>query len=765
VKIQQKRAIFGILAATLALGAGGVAMKTAPAPLANSTSALPEFNDAPKVASTKPAGPSGGKAPLVGELLPGATLAGKDGIADGGQIARVLTELLGRIHYAQQPLDDAMSARFLERLLDELDPQRLFFFQTDLAEFDKYRTSLDDLTKQGDVTPAQVIFGRFKERVASQIEFSLAALKSDKFDFTGNDTFVVDRKKSPAPANLEDAKKLWQERVRYEYLQEKLGGQKPEEIVKILTRRYTRLARTIRELDDYDIVERYLDSLAHAYDPHTDYLGKATTEAFNINYIRLSLFGIGAQLQAEDGYTKIMELIPGGPAERGKVLKPGDRIVAVAQGKNGEPVDVVDMKVDKVVEMIRGPKGTTVRLTIIPADATDPATRKVVEIVRDEVKIEEQAAKARIIEMPGANGAPTRIGVVELPTFYQDPDKGKSATDDIALLLKKLEEQKVSGVILDLRRNGGGLLPEAVSLTGLFIKQGPVVQVKDSRGSIRVESDEDASVAYDGPLVVLTSRFSASASEIVTGALQDYGRAIVIGDASTYGKGTVQAVLPLSQVMKQSQLNTSEDPGTIHLTVQKFYRASGASTQLEGVTPDITLPAATDALEIGERYMTFPLPWDTINAATYQKTNRVAPYLAELKKRSNARLSTDKDFAYLREQVERAKKMLAEKTISLNEEKRREDVKASKARQEARKKALAAQAANGEKIYPISLKDARKPGLPKAVTAKELADANKRPRAADPDAEAEEGPDVIETDFHLKEAQRILMDYVSLTKK
>lgn len=765
MKVQQKRAIFGVLAVTLALGAAGIAVQPRSSTRTNPSPALANITDAPKVASTKPAGPVSEDSTAVASALPGTKTAGKDGMTDGGLIARVLSQLLGTVHYAQHPMDDEMSNRFLERILDELDPQHLFFFQTDLNEFEKYRTTLDDLTLKGDVSPAQVIFGRFKERVASQVEFTLAALKTEKFDFTGNDSFTVDRKKSPAPANLEDAKKLWGERLRYEYLQEKLGNQKPDEIVKTLTRRYTRLARTIRELDDYDIVERYLDALAHAYDPHTDYLGKATTEAFNINYIRLSLFGIGAQLQSEDGYTKIVELIPGGPAERGKVLKPGDRIVAVAQGKDGEPVDAVDMKVDKVVEMIRGPKGTTVRLTVIPADATDPATRKVVEIVRDEVKIEEQAAKAKIIEMPGPNGTPVRIGVVELPTFYQDPDKGTSATDDIATLLKKLQEAKVSGVILDLRRNGGGLLPEAVSLTGLFIKQGPVVQVKYSNNRVRVESDEDANIAYDGPLMVLTSRFSASASEIVTGALQDYGRALIVGDASTYGKGTVQAVLPLSQIMKQNQTNTEEDPGTIHLTVQKFYRASGASTQLEGVKPDISLPAATDALEIGERYMTFPLPWDTIAAATYEKTNRVAPYAAELKKRSAARLATDKDFLYLRDQVERAKKMLAEKSISLNEAKRREEVTATKARQDARRKALAAQGDSGEKIYPISLKDARKPGLPNPVTAKELAAANKRPRATDPEDQDDDTPDVTEADIHLKEAERIMIDYVNMMKK
>ncbi|GAB4466038.1 MAG: carboxy terminal-processing peptidase [Armatimonadaceae bacterium] len=754
--INKKQGIIGALAATVAIGAAGLAFQAR-------TAQTPRFNleGAPAVASTTPAGPAGS---IVLDKLNVSKAAPKDASSDNSRIARVVASLLYQGHYSQQPLDAAMSARFMERLLEELDPQHIFFLQSDLKEFDEYRKSLAELTAKGDVSPASAIFARFKERVAQQTAYSAEVAKTGDFTFAGKDTFLLDRSEVAHPATLDEARKLWRERVRYEYLQEKLNGSKPDQIVKDLTRRYDRTARAVRELDEYDIAERYLTSLAHAYDPHTDYLGKSSTEAFNINFIRLSLFGIGAQLVSEDGYTKIVELIPGGPAERGGELKPGDRIVSVAQGKDGQPVDVVDMKIDKVVEMIRGPKDTVVCLTVIPAGAPDPSVRKTISIVRDKVKIEEQEAKGRIIEMPDASGKMTRVGVIDLPTFYMDPQTGKGATTDIAAILKKFEEQNVSGVILDLRRNGGGLLTEAVTLTGLFIKQGPVVQVKDFTGRVRVESDRNPAVAYDGPLVVLTSRFSASASEIVAGALQDYGRAVVVGDGSTYGKGTVQVVQPLEELMQDNNLKTTVNPGTLHLTVQKFYRASGASTQLKGVTPDIVLPAATDALEVGEKYMKFPLPWDTIESAKYEKTNRVTPYLAQLKQRSQQRLASDADFKYLVEQVARTKENITEKTVSLNEKERREELNEAKARAALRRKQLAQRKDSGERYYMISVKDARKPGLPTAMTANQLLAANKRERADDEENKNDE-LDVPEIDFHLEEGKRILRDYINLTRK
>jgi carboxyl-terminal processing protease len=471
--------------------------------------------------------------------------------------------------------------------------------------------------------------------------------------------------------------------------------------------------------------------------------------------------------------------------------------VAVAQS-NQPPVDVVDMKLNKVVELIRGPKSTEVRLTIIPGDATDPSIRKVVTLVRDEIKLEEQAAKARIIEMPPTQDAEgrqvyQRLGVIDLPSFYSsfelDGNRGgggeqKSTTTDVALLLRKLAQEKVTGVVLDLRRNGGGSLEEAINLTGLFIKEGPVVQVKDYDGKVFIDTDPDGSVWYEGPLVVLTSRFSASASEILAGALQDYGRALIVGDSATHGKGTVQSLLQLYPLMRQAGFAPTAEPGALKYTIRKFYRASGASTQLEGVTPDIILPSVNNHLEVGESALENPLEYDTIFPAKYEKLNRVRPYLAELKKRSESRVAKDVDFAYVREEEERYKKAKAEKSVSLNEDVRLKEKKEADERVKARKKELAARPEPPWKTYDISLKQARMPGLPdptvRTNTPKSAATSTNKPiiitkenakdeppaTVAKTDAEAEDAEgDVQAPDITLEETKRILQDYIQLVGK
>src|SRR5438477_4159114 len=500
-------------------------------------------------------------------------------------IAKVTASIFEGAHYLRKPLNDEMSSKFLDRYLDALDNLHIYFLQSDLKQFEGYRYELDDLTKQGDTTPARVIFARFRERLAQQYDYVVSLLKTEKFDFTGAERFVLNRKTLPRPQNLSEAKQLWRERVRYEYLQEKLNKEKSEEIDNIIKRRYTRILRAINEYDNDDVLQYYLTSLARVYDPHSDYMGKAELENFSIG-MKLSLFGIGALLRSEDGYCKIQELKPG-PAMRSKKLKPNDRIIAVAQG-DGEPVDVVDTKLSKVVELIRGPKDTEVRLTVIPADAPDPSVRKVVSLVREEIKLEDQEAKAKISELPGTDGKFMRLGLIDLPSFYSSFElanrKGnsepKSTTTDVARLLRKLNQEHVAGVILDLRRNGGGSLEEAISLTGLFIKEGPVVQIKNQNGAISVEKDPDPGILYEGPLIVLTSRFSASASEILAGALQDYGRALIVGDSSTHGKGTVQSLLQLANYMRRTGAAATNDPGAVKITIRKFYRASGSSTQL-----------------------------------------------------------------------------------------------------------------------------------------------------------------------------------------
>jgi len=748
-----------------------------------------------------------------------------------GRIAYVTARLLERNHYLHHRLDDELSASFFDRYLETLDPQHLHFTQEDLGEFDHYLERLDNLTltRSGvaDTSAAYEIFNRFFDRLAQRVAYAEELLKNQQFDFTKDERMLANRREAPYPKDLAEAKNLWRQRLRYEYLQEKMArqGEKKkkatsdvaptnnttdppptaaesepktdaEEIVDLLTRRYHRNLRFFREWDNEDVLQIYLTALARVYDPHSDYMNKIGADNFAIG-MNLQLFGIGALLTTDlDGYCKIQELKPG-PAMRSKKIKAGDRIVAVAQS-NAPPVDVVEMNLSKAVQLIRGPKGTEVRLTIIPADS--PSERRVVSLIRDEIKLEDQEVKGKIIELPVGGQKTTRIGVIELPSFYATIDFGakppdlagdeggtaqptpRSTSADVARLLKKFTEEHVAGVILDLRRNGGGSLEEAIKLTGLFIKEGPVVQVRASDNTLLVREDTDSGVVYDGPLIVLTSRFSASASEIVAGALQDYGRAVVVGDISTHGKGTVQNLNPLRFWVKPATATATNDPGQLKVTIQKFYRASGASTQLKGVMPDIVLPSVANySKDIGEAAQENPLEWDTIPSAEFEKLNLVAPCLAELLKRSSDRVATNKDFAYIHEDIALFRKHQADKTISLNEQERLKEKEEAEARQKARDKERLARKEPDRTIYELTLKQLDSPGLPPPVgktnllantlTTKDAgfgASTNtasvalKSPAAPlDPDADnEEEKPPAV--DAALEEAERILVDYISL---
>ena len=727
-------------------------------------------------------------------------------------IAKSAARVLERFHYSQIRFDDDLSAKFLSRYLESLDPQHLHFFKGDISEFDKYQNQLDDSTlRTGDTMPAHVIFDRMLQRSEERAAYVEQLLKTEKFDFKGNDRYTPVRKDAPWPADLIEAKQLWRQHLRFEYLQEKLtlrqkeenkkhekskteasnngkkgdtksakakseksetakSGEKPksqhEQIVDTLTKRYERMLRSFHELTADEVLEIYLTSLARVYDPHSDYMGRAQMENFQIS-MKLSLFGIGAVLTSEDGYCKIQSLVPG-PAMRSKQVKPGDRVVAVAQGPK-EAVDCVGMKLNKVVEMIRGQKGTEVRLTIIPADATDPSERKVVSLLRDEIKLEDQEAKAKIYEMPGSDGHLMRIGVIDLPSFYEDMEsrgaEHKSTSADVARLLKKLNEQKVAGIILDLRRNGGGALNEAIKLTGLFIKKGPVVQTKDPNGRIVGDADTDPSVLYDGPMIVLTSRFSASASEILAGALQDYGRALIVGDKSTHGKGTVQQLLRLKEILDDNKMEYNYDPGSLKFTIRKFYRPSGSSTQLRGVVPDLILPSMNNFAEVGESALDNPLEWDEVSSAKFEKLNRVERYVSELKKRSDQRIAKDTDFKYINEDIERFKKALADKSFSLNEEQRFKEMQEIKLVAEARDKERKGRKAVDEKLYEIALKDTDLPGLPPPgpkTNETALAESSAVTAAVDGDLEDEKAPAV---DATLDETKRILADYIVLSSK
>jgi len=560
-----------------------------------------------------------------------------------------------------------------------------------------------------------------------------------------------------------------------------------EEVVETLSHRYHRTLRFFTEWNNEDVLQTYLTALARVYDPHSDYLGRPQLEQFSIS-MNLSLFGIGAELISEDGYCKIRRLLPGGPAIKSKLIKENDRIVAVAQS-NQPPVDVVEMSLNKAVQLIRGPKGTEVQLTLIPAGA-DASTRTVVTLVRDQIPLEDSAAKSRIIDMPDRHGGTLRLGVIDLPSFYatfdtstsKDKPEPKSTTTDVAKLLDKLKQEKVAGVILDLRLNGGGSLDEAIKLTGLFVRTNPVVQVQDEQGRRQQADDPDPSVRYEGPLVVLTSRHSASASEILAGALQDYGRALIVGDSSTHGKGTVQQVNQLRALIRMDRSLTN-DPGALKLTIKKFFRPSGASTQLKGVIPDIVLPSvANESKDIGERALDNPLPWDTISSAKYDHFNLVEPYLGELRRRSVERVAADKEFAYVREDSELFKKRQADKTISLNERQRLKEQEENEVRQKARDKERLTRPEPQQKVYEITLKLADQPGLPPPVarTNAALSKLSVHPiagpagtitnsaAAAAPggdnadEAEAEKPPP---TDAPLIEAEHIMVDYLSLLPK
>jgi len=610
-------------------------------------------------------------------------------------------------------------------------------------------------------------------------------LQEDKFKFNTDEHILLDRRHAPYPKDLGEAKQLWSQRLRYEYLQEKLSREisptnsnliltlprsATAEITANLTRHYRWNLRLVTNWDGTDVLQAYLNALAHAYDPHSDYFNTEHAQDFSIG-MSLSLFGIGAQLREDDGYCKIDLLVHGGPAEKCKLLKEGDRIVAVAQS-NQPPVDVVDMELTKVVQLIRGPKGTVVRLTISPIE--DRAARRVVTLTRDEIKLEDQEAKARLIELPDGHGGTNRLGVVDLPSFYATIDlpgntehsTAKSTTADVSRLIKKLKSEKVAGIILDLRGNPGGSLEEAVKFTGLFIKDGPVVLARSSvDGPVNGDSDNDSSVLYNGPLVVLVNRLSASAAEIAAAALQDYGRALIVGDISTFGKGTVQNLNLLRPFfVGPATVSATNDPGTVKITIRKFYRVTGASTQLKGVMPDLVLPDVLNySTQYGESSLENPLPWDTVSSTNYCPLDLVRPYLDQLRRNSSARVATNQDFIYTRQDIDLFQKMQADKTASLNEHERLKERQEADARQKVRDQERAARKTPNVKIYDLTVEKADLPGLPPPAGETNAVAANSAPEGTNSTAAAAKVADAPKLpDPMLDETERILEDYISL---
>ncbi|HZR21556.1 MAG TPA: carboxy terminal-processing peptidase [Verrucomicrobiae bacterium] len=685
-----------------------------------------------------------------------------DAGSEEANITRLTARLLESSQFSHHRLDDELAAKFLDRYLDTLDSAHLLFLQSDLDNFDIFRPQLAQLTRQsGDTRPAHVIFARYLERLNQQVSYVTNLLSSETFDFSGHDQYQLEREHAPRPRNLAEAQHLWRQHVRFEFLQEKLADKKPEEIRTTLSHRYTRFQQTMSKFNSDSVVELYLNALAHVYDPHSDYLGHQQMESLSME-MNLSLFGVGATMRVEDGYCKVSEVMPGGPAARSGLVNPGDRIVAVAQS-DGEPVDVMDLPLSQAVELIRGPKGTTVKLTLIPSGA-DPSTRKTVSLIRDEIKLEDERARARIVDLPRGGNATRRVGVIDLPSFYASMKGAKggsheSATEDVARLITKLKAEHVQGVILDLRHNGGGSLEEAITLTGLFIRKGPVVQTRDPYGRVDVGGHEEGTVAYDGPLVVLTSRLSASASEILAGALKDYGRALIVGDSSTFGKGTVQEIIPLRPIFERNGLSHLIDPGALKVTIRKFYRPDGASTQMRGVKPDLVLPSLTDVRDIAEAAMKDPLEWDAVSILQHDSLNRVWPYVKFLRAQSTARLSNEADFVWLRAEVEQTRKNLATKSVSLNEAQRRRENMREQARADALMRERLASHKTEPPTYEITVQNSAFPGLPGASNA--MMPIVKKSLAAEPTPADDESS--FAANIELRETENILADYIDLS--
>ena len=589
--------------------------------------------------------------------------------------AKLVYGLLSDSRYAYRPraLDAALSADVFKRYLEALDASKLFFSAQDVANFGPYKTTLDDAIKSGDMEPAYAIFAIYKQRVSERSAYARGLLKQDIFDFSGHDRWYYDREHAAWAADPATLDTLWKQSVRNDWLRLKLAGKKPDEIRKTLDKRYANLAEAISELNGEDAFQSFLNAYTSAIDPHTDYFNPRTAARFNQS-MSLSLEGIGAVLQKQDDVVVIREIVPGGPAARSNKLKAGDRVVAVGQGGNGVMEDVVGWRIDDVVEKIKGAKGTQVRLDLIPPEASLDSKPARIVLTRDKIKLSEDAAKAETITIPAMGAAPARhIGVIKLPGFYQDFEGRRSnngdyasATRDVARLLQQFRTQKVDGVVMDLRNNGGGSLDEAVALTGLFIDKGPVVQVRESGGRVNVNADTVAGVSWDGPLAVLTNRGSASASEIFAGAIQDYGRGLIIGE-TTFGKGTVQNLVDLDRWPSNEQTHF----GQVKLTIAQFFLPGGSSTQNKGVVPDVRFPVSVDATEYGESTYDNALPWTRIAAVPHVRYGNFAPMLPQLDALHGARVAKDKEFQWWSQDVAEFHAEQAKKYISLNEAERR----------------------------------------------------------------------------------------------
>jgi carboxyl-terminal processing protease len=606
-----------------------------------------------------------GAAMTPSPAVPAAAAAALAPTEQENYVARRVADIVAREHYRRAPLDDHLSSLILDRYLDAIDGARSYFYASDIAEFERYRYELDDAIKAGDVEPAFVIFRRYQQRSRERMAYAVQLL-ANKPDFDLDESFNFDREKEPWPANAAEMNELWRKRVKNDELSLVTAGKQWNEAADILRKRYEHVAKRMDQSKPEDVFEAFMNAFVLSLDPHSNYFSARNSEEYNIQ-MSLSYEGIGASLQLTDDYVTVIDVIAGGPAATSGKLAANDRITAVGEGKSGELTDVIGWRLDDVVQKIRGPGGSLVRLQLLPAGAAPGSVQKVVEFTRNRVSLENQASH-KAMRVVQRNGHDVKVGVITVPSFYQDYDASRagakdyrSTTRDVQRLIGELKKDGADVLIMDLRANGGGYLPEAESLTGLFIDRGPVVQLRDTTGRIEVDDDPDPSIFYSGPMIVLVDRFSASASEIFAGAIQDYGRALIVGQ-QTYGKGTVQNAHPLNYTI----FGRKPELGQLNVTIGKYYRITGESTQDRGVTPDISLPSLIDANEVGESTRDRALPWDHIEPAAFRAEGDLKSMTASLEKLHQERTANSPDFRYLREDIAALDEMRSQKTLSLN---------------------------------------------------------------------------------------------------
>jgi carboxyl-terminal processing protease len=658
------------------------------------------------------------------------------------------TKFLANWHYKDTRLDDELSTEIFDRYLDVLDPNFSFFLASDIESFEPYKLTMDDALQHSDPTPAYDMFSTYVDRVHERVKYARSLLETP-FDFTIDESYPWDRSEVTWAKTEQELNEFWRLRVKNDFLRLRLAGKEDADIVETLDDRYANLDRRISELNSDDVFQYFMNAYAQSIEPHTAYLSPRSSENFEIS-MSLSLEGIGALLGREDEYTSIARVVPGGPADKEGHLEAGHNIVAVGQGNDGKMVDVIGWRVDDVVDLIRGPKHTIVRLEVFPEDEGPDSQTTIIEIVRDEVKLEEQAAKSQIIEVPGVDGEMVKVGVIDLPVFYLDfagraqnlPDY-RSSTRDVQKLIDDMKADGIEGLVVDLRNNGGGSLLEATTLTGLFIDEGPVVQVRNSSGRISTEEDTDPGMAWEGPMAVLVNRYSASASEIFAAAIQDYGRGLIIGE-TTFGKGTVQNLVDLDDYKMDKEAGKM---GQLKITMAQFFRVNGGSTQNRGVEPDIHFPSAGDPEDYGERSLKNALPWTSIPTTKYDREGDLSKMTVVADFRYQDRIGQNQEFGWLLSDVDEFNKNKDKKDISLLEVNRRADMDKDKATREERK---AASKESGGPVFEGSDELVGVTGPPEAGLDEE-------DDAVDEENEEDEKPDLL-----LRESARIVGDMIEL---